>query len=371
MNITHFVENLNRGGLERAVIDLAVQQQASGHRCQIVCLYEEGALAPELAATPIRVHACGKRRSLDPGAIARARRLLRLHDTEVLHTHNAMAHYYAVAAGLGLPIRCTVNSRHSMTGRKSSGRLEWLYRCSMPRTDAVAAVCRMAGEDAVRRGIVPAGKLRVVPNGIPMRDFVPANAGKHAWLCSQLHLPAETRLIGTVGRLAPIKDQATLIRAYAAAHASLPDAALVLVGDGSERAALAQCAVDEGVAGSVRFLGDRSDVRELLQGLDLFVLCSLSEGYSMALLEASASALPIVATDVGGNAEIVRDGVTGTLVPARDPATLAKAMLALLNDRDAAAALGRAARNWAEDEASLETMAQRYAALYRDPARQP
>ena len=118
------------------------------------------------------------------------------------------------------------------------------------------------------------------------------------------------------------------------------------------------------MAESVHFLGDRNDVRELLQGLDMFVLSSLSEGYSMALLEASAVALPIVATNVGGNSEIVRDDITGYLAPAGNPGLLADAMLALLRNPQHAMALGQSARAWVEQHGSLEAMAMRYAQLY-------
>jgi glycosyltransferase involved in cell wall biosynthesis len=179
-----------------------------------------------------------------------------------------------------------------------------------------------------------------------------------------LKLPEQTQIIGSVGRLNWAKDQVGLIRAFRFVRERRTDTALVLIGDGELRAELQQCAFDEGVAGSVYFLGDRSDVRELLQGFDLFVLSSLSEGYSMALLEASAVALPIVATDVGGNGEIVRDGSTGRLVPPSDSSALADAMLTLLREPRQAMTLGRAARAWVERHGSLETMAMRYARLY-------
>jgi glycosyltransferase involved in cell wall biosynthesis len=184
-------------------------------------------------------------------------------------------------------------------------------------------------------------------------------------LRQQLGVAATTRVIGTVGRLNWAKDQAGLIRAFRLLRERQPDAVLVLIGDGELRGALQQTAHDEGVADSVHFLGDRNDVRELLQGLDLFVLSSVSEGYSMALLEACAVALPIVATDVGGNGEIVRDGETGRLVPASDAAALAAGMLALLERPAQAAAMAQAARAWVETHGSLETMAARYADLYR------
>ncbi len=366
MNITHVVENLNRGGLERMVVDLARVQQDHGHRCQVVCLYEAGSLAHELTAAGIAVHACGKRAGPDLRALARVRRLVRTHGTGVLHTHNAVAHYLAVLATRGLGLRCVVNTRHGMGENRRSLRREWLYRRALGATDAVATVCEAARRSAIERGIVPAGKASVVPNGIRVETFEPAGEAMRRQLRQALGVPEGTRVIGTVGRLNWAKDQAGLIRAFGRVYGRQPDTALVLVGDGELRAELQRCAAAEGVADHVHFLGDRDDVRELLRGMDLFVLSSLSEGYSMALLEASAAALPIVATDVGGNGEIVHDGATGRLVPASDVQALAGAMLTLLQEPARAMAMGQAARIWVEAEGSLEAMAERYAGLYAE-----
>ncbi|HET8764515.1 MAG TPA: glycosyltransferase [Rhodanobacter sp.] len=371
MNITHVVENLNRGGLERMVIELVREQRARGDQCQVVCVYEAGALAPELAALGVPVTSCGKRRGFDPRALLRLRRAVREHRAEVLHTHNAMAHYQAVLATLGLGTRCIVNSRHGMSSKRRAPRLEWFYRRALARTDAVAAVCTAARDDAVALGIVPGAKARVVPNGIRVERFAPRTARMHARLCAALGVADTARVVGTVGRLTPIKDQACLLYAFAAVQRGLADAELVLVGDGPARASLQQLAQQQGIAAHVHFLGDRGDVPELLQGFDVFVLSSRSEAYSLALLEASATALPIVATDVGGNREIVHAGHTGKLVPAGDAVALAQAMLVLLCDPVARSTFGTAARRWVEAHGTLAAMAMRYAALYANPAVQP
>ncbi|GAB3786467.1 glycosyltransferase [Dyella agri] len=369
MNITHVVENLNRGGLERVVLDLVKLQQQQGHRCQVVCLFERGTLAHELDAAGIPVHACGKRRGFDVKALSCVRRLIRAHRTDVLHSHNAVAHYLAVLASLGLHVGKVINTRHGMGGMQRWNRAEMLYRASLAHTDAVAMVCEAACNGAIEHGLVPQRKLRVVPNGVRVQEFTVASPAARARLREALRLSPQTRVIGTVGRLNWAKDQANLIHAFRHVHEQLPDSALVMIGDGSLRPELEACARDEGVAGAVHFLGDRSDVRDLLQGLDVFVLSSVSEGYSMALLEASATALPIVATDVGGNREIVLHGVTGSIVPARDAEALAQAVLALLRNPEHAARLGAAARAMMEASGSLEAMAVRYAALY-EPRRQ-
>ena len=146
------------------------------------------------------------------------------------------------------------------------------------------------------------------------------------------------------------------------------DVELVLVGDGRERAALQALAQSLQIHDSVHLVGWRHDVSALLQGFDLFALPSASEGYSLALVEAAAAALPLVATAVGGNGEIVQDGVTGLLVPAGDDAALAAALGTLVDDTALRDRMGLAARQWALARGSIGTMAHAYQALYEGRA---
>lgn len=367
MKISHVVENLDRGGLERMVIDLALAQRGAGHAVRVACLFERGALAGELADAGIDVIACGKRTGADVAALSSLREWLRAGAGGVLHTHNAAAHYHAVLAGAGIGFARVVNTRHGMGA--PAGRRERLYRWSMPRTDIVATVCDAARADIGTRALRPRVGIVAVPNGIRVHAQAAASQAARETLASLLGFEPGARLIGTVGRLNPVKDQAGLLRAFAQVLPDIPRAALVLAGDGALRTGLEALAGQLGIAPRVRFLGDRGDVNRLLAGFEAFVLSSRSEGYSMALLEACAAALPIVATDVGGNREIVAHGRNGLLVPADDPAALAAALRMLLGDPATAQAMGEAGRAWALREATLEAMAQRYERLYDGHAR--
>lgn len=364
MNIIHFVENLDRGGLERAVIDLIGAQREAGHLCRVICLYRRGALASELIAQGVVVDECEKHSGLDIAALRRARQFLRRSPGAVLHTHNAAAHYHAVLASMRLPLSCIVNTRHGMGAGNRRSRLEWLYRHSVRYTDYVVTVCEAARRHLSMDGLRPRKGLHCIPNGIRVEKFAPSSARARSDLVAKLGLNTDSRIIGTVGRLQPVKDQNNLLEAFARTREVIPSAALAVIGDGPLRDLLERRAAELGVAGSVRFLGDRSDVHDLLAGLDIFALSSVSEGYSVALLEACAAGLPIVATDVGGNREIVRDGVNGCLVPARDPKALSTALIGLLRAPECAAEMASAGRQWALAEASFRTMAARYLALY-------
>lgn len=364
LNITHCVETLHRGGLEHVVLDLAQAQQAHGHRCQVVCLFDEGLLAPRLREAGVPVHACDKRGGLDLRALARMRGHIRAHATEVLHTHNVSAHYYAVASTLGSRPRVTINTRHGMGAQHPADRREQLYRYCMPRTDRVVAVCDMARHRLEAHRGIDARKLEVVYNGIDFGVYVARSEPARERLLERMGLPPGTRLLGFVGRLNALKDPATLMRAFAALHARQPDTALLMIGDGGLRDSLERQVAELGIQSAVRFLGDREDVPALLSALDVFVMASISEGFSIALLEACASGVPIVATDVGGNPEIVRHDVNGLLVPPEQPETLAAAVAELLNAPERAQRMGQAGRAWVREHATLEAMVSNYARIY-------
>lgn len=363
LNITHCVETLHRGGLEHVVLDLVERQQAQGHRCQVLCLFEGGLLVERFESLGVPVRVCHKKAGPDLAAVRRLRRHVRSHATDVLHTHNRTVHYYAVLATLGSRPHAVVNTSHGMGAASARDRRERLFAFCASRTDRIVAVSEMVRERMQQRGL-PADKLAVAYNGIAADSYPGPSAPARARLRDELGLPADVRLLGTVGRLDRLKDPATLIRAFARLHVERSDTALLLIGDGALRPDLQVLVAELGLDGNVLLLGDRDDVPELLAGLDLFAMSSLSEGFSIALLEACASSLPVVATRVGGNPEIITDGSNGLLVPSADPVALARAMQTLLDDSERACRLGAAGRKWVVEHATLDAMTARYAEIY-------
>ncbi|HVK50258.1 MAG TPA: glycosyltransferase [Pseudoxanthomonas sp.] len=363
-DIIHVVENLARGGLERTVIDLIAAQRAAGHRCRVICVFEPGQLAGELQALGVRVDACHKRNGLDLRALRRLRAWLRETPGAVLHSHNATAHYYALLAAVGLPLARTVNTRHGMGAADPRSRKEAIYRLSARYTDYVVGVCEAARDRFAAQHVRPRAGLLAIPNGIRLIRFAPAQASDRVALARELGWPDDSVIIGTVGRLNPVKDQAALIAAFARVHAAQPQARLVIVGDGQLRDAL-QARIDvAGLQAVAQLVGDRDDVPRWLTGMQVFALPSRSEGYSIALLEACAAGLPIVATDVGGNREIVREGINGALIAPGDVEALVHALHARVADPELAQQQGQAGREWVLREGSFLHMAQRYDALY-------
>jgi sugar transferase (PEP-CTERM/EpsH1 system associated) len=215
---------------------------------------------------------------------------------------------------------------------------------------------------------VPARRITRIINGVDVERFRPPESGSRRGLPKDF-ASATDLVIGTVGRLEPIKDQRTLVRAFVELAGRFPELRgrlrLVLVGDGSTKRDLQELLGDSGLAGQVWFAGSREDVPQLMQAMDVFVLPSLAEGISNTVMEAMASGLPVVATDVGGNAELVVDGETGFLVPRDDPPRMATALSNYLRKPEIVEQHGQAARNRAEQAFSLAVMVDSYRRVYR------
>jgi glycosyltransferase involved in cell wall biosynthesis len=208
----------------------------------------------------------------------------------------------------------------------------------------------------------PAAKVTTIQNGVDLDRFSRASRSEAR---AALGVPDDTLVVGTVGRLDPVKDQSGLIRAFAGALPFHPGALLMIAGDGPCRAELAGVVRSLGLEQRVRLLGERKDVPNVLAGLDVFVLPSIAEGMSNTVLEAMASGLPVIATQVGGNPEMVEDGVSGLLVPARDPGALTAALRSYLSDPHLRSLHGKASRERVFRDFSLARMNGAYDHLYR------
>jgi glycosyltransferase involved in cell wall biosynthesis len=364
LRIVHVVESLDVGGLEHMVVAMAAEQKRVGHDVRILCLWHTGDLAPKAEQAGVPVACCFKGQGLDWRAARRLRAMLREAKPDVLHTHNAMAHYYAVAVSLGLGIPVVVSTRHG-GGAKIKDRIEQLYKLSMRATTYAVAVSKAGRAHFVASGLIPEDKARAVPNGIDLSAFEARTDARCDALRQELGLLPGTVTFGTVGRLNEVKRQGDLLRATRARLDAGDPISLVIVGDGPMRAELDTLIDELKLHEHVRMLGVRRDVPRLLAAMDVFVLCSRTEGYSLALVEASAAALPIIATDVGGNKEIVADNVSGLIVPPANHDALTQAMARLCASADMRRQYGAAARKWALSEGTLAVMCAAYDKLYR------
>jgi glycosyltransferase involved in cell wall biosynthesis len=212
-----------------------------------------------------------------------------------------------------------------------------------------------------REGVLP-NQVVYIPNAVevtsakrPSRD-----------VREEQHTPEDASVIGTVARLHPSKGHEDLLRAFAIVSQSVPEAVLWLVGEGECRPTLERTAVRLGIEAKVRMPGARTDVRDLLGAMDVFALPSRWEGMPNALMEAMAAGLPVVASDVDGVRELIREGETGWRVPAGDPEAMAEGLLSVLGDGDRAVRAGHAAQAYMQERFSPDSMAEAFAALYRN-----
>lgn len=353
--VVHLVRSLDQGGLERVVLDLAKTIDTRLFEPHVACLGEPGALAGLFEAHSVPVHSL--RASNRVSALLRLIRLLDRLDAHIVHTHNPVPHAVgAVARGLGRR-RALVHTKH---GRNYPGvrRAVISNRLASAVTDVVVAVSDDAAQVATEVERTPADKVRVIRNGVDLALWRP--------VCREGRLP---RRAVHVARLDPVKDQHTLLRATRQIVDRLPDFRLDIVGDGPARAVLERQSCSLRLEGNVIFHGFRDDVPRLLADADLFMLSSRSEGLALTLVEAMATGLPVVATDVGGNREIVMDGVTGLLVPPSSAEILAEAALRLLLDPSRLRSLGFSARKRVEDHFDLRVVVRRYQETYLEALR--
>jgi glycosyltransferase involved in cell wall biosynthesis len=214
---------------------------------------------------------------------------------------------------------------------------------------------------------VPEERFEVIPNGVDVTRMARADRSSAR---RALGAPDGALVVGSVGRLVPVKNYALLLRAFGRLAASTPGPVrLVLLGDGPERATLERAAAASGIASLVQLPGHRDDVPELLVGLDVFVLPSLNEGMSNTLLEAMAAGVPVVASDVGGNREIVEDDRSGMLFPSGEEAALLERLRRLAGDPGSRARLGKAGQERVMRDFSMGAMIRSYEALYERMAR--
>ncbi len=264
----------------------------------------------------------------------------------------------AVALSYFGGVRCILSSRRD-TGFRYSRKLRLAYRYLDRRFRRVVAPSEAVRDSLVVSGM-PKEQVALLPNGVDVERFVAADGGSFR---RELGVGKERILLGNVARLSEEKDHQTLLKALQVLHRCGKEATLVIVGEGGQREKLAEEAMRLGLRNHVRFLGARSDIPTILAGIDIFVLSSITEGMSNAILEAMAAAKPVVATRVGGNSELVQEGETGYLVAAGDDSALAWSIGKLVGNPRLRRQMGLAGRKRVSERYSAHSMVKRYEAL--------
>jgi glycosyltransferase involved in cell wall biosynthesis len=341
-----------RGG-ENQVFLLAAGLDRARFRAVTVC-QEGGDLEHRLAEAGAETLPVRARGGIDFGAAREIRRAIADRKIELVHAHASHAHSLAVLATLGTGVPLVVTRRVDFpVGRNPIGR--WKYR---------RAACVAAVSDGVRRVLLESGlapeRVEVIHDGV---DPARVSGAAGSTLRAELSIPADAVVFGVTAFLTDHKDHATLLRAFRLVEAELPNAWLLIAGQG-ELAEQLTALSRELELRRVRFLGHRPDIAPVLGALDVFVLSSHHEGLGSSVMDAMYAGLPVAATRVGGIPEMVEDGVDGLLVPARDPAALAGALARLARGTDERKRMGEKAREKAWARFSAARMVRDYQTLY-------
>jgi glycosyltransferase involved in cell wall biosynthesis len=313
----------------------------------------------ELDEARVRFLPLGRRRKLDLWIWARLVRFLRQERVDVLHTHKFGSNVWGTLVGRMAHVPVVLAHEHTWSYQGQPLR-RFLDREVVAR--GATRFIAVSREDRRRmtdvEGIDPDRTL-FIPNGVPPSP-PPSGRDVRAMLGIQPGVP----VVGLVGVLRPQKAISVLVHAAALLKDDWPHAQVLVVGDGPERASLEQLTRELGLQGTVRFIGHRSDVPDLLLALDVAVCCSDFEGSPLAVMEYMEASLPVVATAVGGVPDLIEPGVNGLLVPPRDPQRLATAIAELLRDRQRARAMGARGRERRLNEFDIDVLVHRLEDLY-------
>lgn len=372
--VAHILHRFDTGGLENGVVNLINHMPAGAYRHMVVALTEVTDFKQRLSDPGVPCIALHK----PPGQGARLYptlwRLLREHRPAIVHTRNLAALEMQPVAWAAR-VQGRIHGEH---GRDvddldgSSVKYQRMRRLYAPFVQRYVALSQdLQGYLVDRVGIAP-GRIEQVYNGVDAQRFSPPPGGPLP-IPGCPFSPADHWLVGTVGRMQTVKHQTLLVRAFVLALQQQPALRhrlrLVLVGEGPLRAQAQALLAEAGVADLAWLPGERSDVPAVMRGLHAFALPSLAEGVSNTILEAMACGLPVVATRVGGNAELVQHGETGLVVPSDDLAAMAQALGRLAQQPQEAARLGAAGRSAVEARFSLQAMVGAYQRLYDNTLR--
>ncbi|MFT5522789.1 MAG: glycosyltransferase involved in cell wall biosynthesis [Pirellulaceae bacterium] len=357
--ILQIIPTLVRGGAEKQLTLLAAQLPRDRYETHVAVLTHSGPLENELKTSDIPVHAINKRWKVDPLAYWKLRRLIRSLKPDIVQTWLFAANSYGRYAAIRERVPVVIGSERCVDPWKIWHELA-IDRYLAKRSKKLVANSSGVADFYEQQGI-PREKFHIIPNGVAAFD--PPQSSRED-LLADLQLPGDSKLILAIGRLWPQKRMKDLIWAADLLKVIRPDTHLLIVGDGPQRSRLEQYTNQVAIADRVHLLGLRSDTTTLLQHADCLWLGSGYEGQSNAIMEAMSAGVPVFATDIPGNRDLIIDGESGILVPVGDRAAFASKTNVLLNDPEQATAISRAARKRMIDEFSVEQMVARYADFY-------
>lgn len=375
--VVHVVYRFDTGGLENGIVNLINHMPASSYRHVVVALTEVTDFSKRITRSDVEFISLHKQPGHGVWLYPKLYRLFKQMRPAIVHTRNLAALEAQVPAwAAGVPVRLHGEHGRDVSDLHGENRtLQRLRRVYRPFVHHYFALSRDLASYLKDKVHVPADRITQVYNGVDVGRFCPPPDGVRTAIAGCPFNAPDHWLIGTVGRMQTVKDQTNLARAFVLALQQQPALRerlrLVLIGGGALREQCTTILRDAGLLDLAWLPGERSDVADVMRGLDCFVLPSLAEGISNTILEAMATALPVIATDVGGNADLVVHGQTGEIVPSKQPQALATSLLNLAMQPEATRALGLAGRQRVQARFSLPAMVATYQLVYNQQLRSP
>ena len=367
--VAHLIYRLDVGGLENGLVNLINRMPPERFRHAIICLTDYSGFRQRLHRTDVPVFTLNKPPGNNPITHFKLWRLLRRLRPDIVHTRNLAALEGTLPAVLaGVSVRIHGEHGRDVNDLDGSNRKYQLWRRVLkPLVNHYITVSRDLESYLQQKIAVAPARVTQIYNGVDSGKFRPAGVRREQIPCTGFCEPGHF-VFGTVGRMQGVKDQLTLARAFVLLMRLVPRAKerlrLVMIGDGPLRERVQALLADAGVAQYAWLPGERDDVACIMRGLDLFVLPSLAEGISNTILEAMATGLPVVATAVGGNGELIQAGLTGTLVPPADAESMAHAVATYLDNDKLRKCHGTEARHLIESRFSMDSMVNAYMSVY-------
>lgn len=360
LKILHLLLSLETGGMERFVYEHCLAMDRDEFDVSVCCIDRLEGFTQSLRQHGIKVDLLQKnQRHFDWIFPLRLSRYLKENDIDIIHTHTG-SFFHGASAGFLARTSGIIFTEH---GRNliETLRKRLLDRVSSYFVDQIVTVSKDLEHHLINEIGLPAKKIQTIINGVNTETY--RYRGKPKKLIEEFGLQSTDKIVGTVGRLAEIKNHPFLIRSFKTVKHIWPESRLILVGSGPQEESLKSLTADLGLSDAVIFAGNRDDVCDLYQLFDVFVLSSFSEGTSFSLLEAMASGIPPVVTNVGGNPGIVDDGITGFVVEVDDERALAEKVDHIF--RQGRNGIGNSARQFVIERYSLGNNLQQYVKLYR------
>lgn len=360
-NILHLIETSEPGGAETVLANIAKHLDPDTFD-SLVCVLEDGWLTEHLKKLGIPYVVIENKWSYDPLFLIRLTRLIRRHRIDIVHSHEFMMTVYG-AVGAKLTRVPMIGTMHGKVYYPERARRVRMLKFALSLSSKMVAVSEDLRKYLAGLFGSDSAKLITLYNGIDLSKYSSIESKQQSR--ELLSISENAPVAGTVGSLFKVKGLNYLLDAVPMIRNAHPDFVLLIAGEGEQESELKSQAESLGLGESVRFLGFRDDIPRVLNAMDVYVCSSLSEGHSLSILEAMALAVPIVATEVGGNPELIDDGLNGILVKKEDPSALADGICSLLNDPDLGKKFGDESRSIVEERFSLESMIREYSNLYK------